>query len=108
MVFGIFAFVSALDAWLGLRRTTGGFVTGPLGAAWMIVGSLLGGAVVVEYVFARPGLGSLMVDSVFQRDYGVLQTLVLLASAAFIVTSFVVDVLYGVVDPRLRAVRSAH
>lgn len=74
----------------------------------VIVGSLLGGAVVVEYVFARPGLGSLMVDSVFQRDYGVLQTLVLLASAAFIVTSFVVDVLYGVVDPRLRAVRSAH
>lgn len=42
LVFGIFAFVSALDAWLGLRRTTGGFVTGPLGAAWMIVGSLLG------------------------------------------------------------------
>jgi peptide/nickel transport system permease protein len=73
----------------------------------VIVGSLLGGAVVVEYVFARPGLGSLMVDSVFQRDYGVLQTLVLLAAAAFILTSFAVDVLYGVVDPRLRAVRSA-
>ena len=72
----------------------------------VIVGSLLGGAVVVEYVFARPGLGSLMVDSVFQRDYGVLQTLVLLAAAAFILTSFAVDVLYGVVDPRLRAERS--
>jgi peptide/nickel transport system permease protein len=72
----------------------------------VIVGSLLGGAVVVEYVFARPGLGSLMVDSVFQRDYGVLQTLVLLAAAAFILTSFAVDVLYGVVDPRLRAARS--
>jgi peptide/nickel transport system permease protein len=69
----------------------------------VIVGSLLGGAVVVEYVFARPGLGTLMVDSVFQRDYGVLQTLVLLAAAAFIVTSLAVDVLYGVLDPRLRA-----
>ena len=74
----------------------------------VIVGSLLGGAVVVEYVYARPGLGSLMVDSVFQRDYGVLQTLVLLAAAAFITTSFVVDVLYGVLDPRLRATRNAH
>ncbi|HEY5058746.1 MAG TPA: ABC transporter permease [Gaiellaceae bacterium] len=71
----------------------------------VIVGSLLGGAVVVEYVFARPGLGTLMVDSVFQRDYGVLQTLVLLAAAAFIFTSLVVDLLYGVVDPRLRTVR---
>jgi peptide/nickel transport system permease protein len=73
----------------------------------VIVGSLLGGAVVVEYVFARPGLGSLMVDSVFQRDYGVLQTLVLLAAASFIVTSLVVDVLYGIIDPRLRLRRSA-
>jgi peptide/nickel transport system permease protein len=71
----------------------------------VIVGSLLGGAVVVEYVFARPGLGSLMVTSVFQRDYGVLQTLVLLASATFILTSFAVDLLYGVVDPRLRSAR---
>jgi peptide/nickel transport system permease protein len=68
----------------------------------VIVGSLMGGAVVVEYVFARPGLGTLMVDSVYQRDYGVLQTLVLLAAAAFIFTSFAVDLLYGVIDPRIR------
>ena len=76
-----------------------------LTTAGVIVGSLLGGAVVVEYVFARPGLGTLMVDSVFKRDYGVLQTLVLLAAAAFIATSLVVDILYGVIDPRLRAAR---
>jgi peptide/nickel transport system permease protein len=73
----------------------------------VIVGHLLGGAVVVEYVFARQGLGTLLVDSVFQRDYGVLQALVLLAAAAFIVTSLVVDVLYGVIDPRLRVARTA-
>jgi peptide/nickel transport system permease protein len=72
----------------------------------VIVGSLLGGTVIVEYVFARPGLGSLMVDAVNQRDYEVLQALVLLAAAVFIGTSFVVDLLYGVLDPRLR-VRSA-
>ena len=57
---------------------------------------------IVEYVFARPGLGSLLVDSVYQRDYGVLQALVLLAVAVFIVTSLVVDVILGFVDPRLR------
>jgi peptide/nickel transport system permease protein len=72
----------------------------------VIVGSLLGGTVIVEYVFARPGLGTLMVDSVFKRDYAVLQTLVLFAAAAFILTSLVIDLLYGVIDPRLR-VRSA-
>ena len=48
------------------------------------------------------GLGTLLVDSVFQRDYAVLQTLVLMAAAAFIVTSLLVDVLLGFVDPRLR------
>lgn len=70
--------------------------------AGIIVGDLLGGAVIVEYVFARQGLGSLMVDAVYQRDYEVLQALVLLAAGAFIVTSFVVDLLYGILDPRLR------
>ena len=70
--------------------------------AGIIVAHLVGGAVIVEYVFARPGLGTLLVDSVFQRDYGVLQTLVLIAAAAFIVTSLVVDVILGVIDPRLR------
>ena len=68
----------------------------------IIVAHLVGGAVIIEYVFARPGLGSLLVDSVYQRDYGVLQALVLLAVAVFIVTSLIVDVLLGFIDPRLR------
>ncbi len=72
----------------------------------LIVGQLLGGAVVVEYVFARAGLGTLLVDSVFQRDYGVLQSLVLLAATVFIFTSLIVDILYGVIDPRLRVGQS--
>jgi peptide/nickel transport system permease protein len=68
----------------------------------VIIGSLLGGSVIVEYVFARPGLGSLMVDAIYQRDYAVLQALVLLAAAVFIISSLIVDLLYGVLDPRLR------
>jgi peptide/nickel transport system permease protein len=69
----------------------------------VIIGSLLGGAVVVEFVFARPGLGTLMIDSIFTRDYAVLQTLVLLAAAIFIFSSLAIDLLSGVIDPRLRA-----
>jgi peptide/nickel transport system permease protein len=68
----------------------------------VIIGSLLGGTVIVEYVFARPGLGTLMVDAVFKRDYAVLQALVLLAAATFILASLAIDLLYGVIDPRLR------
>jgi peptide/nickel transport system permease protein len=68
----------------------------------IVTGGLLGGAVITEYVFARPGLGTLMVDSVYQRDYAVLQALVLLAAAVFILTSLAVDLLYGAIDPRLR------
>jgi peptide/nickel transport system permease protein len=68
----------------------------------VIVGSLLGGTVIVEFVFARPGLGTLMVDSIQTRDYAVLQALVLLAAVTFILSSLVTDLLYGVIDPRLR------
>lgn len=68
----------------------------------VIVASLLGGTVIVEYAFARPGLGSLMVDAIYQRDYAVLQALVLLAAVTFILTSLVIDLAYGVIDPRLR------
>ena len=68
----------------------------------MIVGYTLGGVVIVENVFGIPGLGSLAVESVFKRDYAVLQSVVLLISALFILTTLVVDLLYGVLDPRLR------
>lgn len=66
------------------------------------VGYLLGGVVVVEYVFGWPGLGSLVVDAVLKRDYAVLQSVVLLAVAMFVLVTFVTDLLYGVLDPRLR------
>lgn len=72
----------------------------------IVVGGLLGGAVITEYVFARPGLGTMMINAVYQRDYAVLQALVLLAATIFILSSLVIDLLYGVIDPRLR-VRTA-
>ena len=69
----------------------------------MIVGYTLGGVVIIEYIFGLPGLGSLAVTAVMDRDYAVLQSCVLLISAMFIATNLVVDVVIGLIDPRLRA-----
>lgn len=71
----------------------------------LIVGYTLGGAVIIEYIFGLPGLGSLAVDSVTKRDYAVLQSCVLLISAMFILTTLVVDIVTGILDPRLRTGR---
>jgi glutathione transport system permease protein len=65
-------------------------------------GFLLGGSIVVETVFSWPGLGALLVDAVTQRDYPVIQGLVLLFSLEFILITLVVDVLYGVINPSIR------
>lgn len=72
----------------------------------LVVGYTLGGVVIIEYVFGFPGLGSLAIDAVFKRDYAILQSVVLLISAMFILTTLAVDLLYGVLDPRLRVGRS--
>jgi ABC-type dipeptide/oligopeptide/nickel transport system permease component len=65
-------------------------------------GQLLGGTVIVETVFAWPGVGRLLIDSISHRDYGVVQASVLLIAGGFVVINLVVDVLYGVLDPRVR------
>jgi glutathione transport system permease protein len=65
-------------------------------------GFLLGGAIVVETVFAWPGLGRLLVDSVSYRDYPVIQAEILLFSFEFMLINLAVDVLYAVVNPEIR------
>ncbi|MDQ2140339.1 glutathione ABC transporter permease GsiC [Alcaligenaceae bacterium A4P071] len=65
-------------------------------------GFLLGGSIVVETVFNWPGLGRLLVDAVTQRDYPVIQGLVLLFSFEFILINLIVDVLYGAINPSIR------
>lgn len=64
-------------------------------------GSLLGGAVVTETVFAWPGVGRLLVDSIFFRDYPVVQGLVLMFGTTFVLMNLFVDILYAYVDPRI-------
>lgn len=65
-------------------------------------GFLLGGAVVVEQVFAWPGLGSYLIDSILTRDYPVIQALILLFSVQFLVVNLLVDISYGLLNPQIR------
>jgi peptide/nickel transport system permease protein len=66
------------------------------------VGYLLGGVVVTEEVFTLPGVGRLLLWSVFQRDYPLVQGTILVISALFMLSNLVVDVVYAYVDPRIR------
>jgi peptide/nickel transport system permease protein len=67
-----------------------------------MVGTLIAGAVVVESVFSWPGVGRLMVVAVANRDLAVVQCILLLVAATMVVANLTVDILYGVLDPRLR------
>ncbi|MBV9736326.1 MAG: ABC transporter permease [Acidisphaera sp.] len=66
------------------------------------LGTLFSGAVVIETVFAIPGIGRLLVDAILGRDYPVVQAVVLLISVAVVFANLAVDVVYGLLDPRTR------
>lgn len=66
------------------------------------IGILLGGTVVIEKIFALPGIGGLLIDSIGQRDYLVVQGVVLLIATSYVVINTVVDLVYAMVDPRIR------
>ncbi len=68
----------------------------------ILFGELLAGAVLTEQIFGIPGFGKLLVDAVFNRDYAVVQGVVLCIAVGFIVLTLVADVLYTLVNPRLR------
>ena len=66
------------------------------------IGRLIGGAVIVETIFALPGIGRLLVSAISTRDLIILQGVVLLVAAGFVIMNFIVDMLYAVLDPRIR------
>jgi len=66
------------------------------------ISHLIVGSVMVEVVFSWPGLGSLLVESIFERDFPVVQALVLISGVVFTITNLVVDILYAIIDPRVR------
>ena len=69
----------------------------------IMAGYLFGGSVVVEQVFAIPGLGRLMVGAIAERNYPLIQAAILLATLVFVVVNFAVDLIYIAIDPRARA-----
>jgi peptide/nickel transport system permease protein len=69
-------------------------------------GALLGGSVIVEYLFGLPGVGVLAVEAIGRREYLLVQGVVLLIAVAFVCANFVVDLLYTVLDPRIRRAAS--
>ena len=66
------------------------------------LGGLLGGAVITETIFAWPGMGRLLVTAVEQRDIPVVQGVLLVFAASFVLVNLVIDVLYAFIDPRIR------
>jgi len=66
------------------------------------LGNLLGGAVIVETVFGWPGVGRLLVDAIFHRDYPLVQVAILLITGGFVLINLLVDLSYGWLDPRIR------
>jgi peptide/nickel transport system permease protein len=81
-----------------LRNALIPFVT----SVGIMTGYLLGGAIVVEQVFAIPGLGRLILGAISERNYPLLQAAILLVTSGFVLANFAVDLLYAVIDPRVR------
>lgn len=70
------------------------------------IGQLVGGALITEVVFAYPGIGTLLFTAIRQNDYPVIQGVTLLIMVAVLAANFIVDIMYGVIDPRIRASQS--
>ena len=64
--------------------------------------TLLGGTVIIERIFSLPGIGSYIVDGINNRDYAVVTSVTLVMATIFVLVSLFVDILYAVMDPRLR------
>jgi peptide/nickel transport system permease protein len=73
-----------------------------LTAGGLVLGEFLAGSVLIERVFNWPGIGSLVFDAIVKQDYAVVQTFILLSAVMFVLVNLIVDLLYAVIDPRVR------
>jgi len=87
---------------LVLKHALGNALIPVVTVAGLQMGILLGGTVVVEEVFTLPGLGRLVLWSIYQRDYPITQSTILFIALMFMTINLVVDLLYGYLDPRIR------
>ncbi|MCR2783593.1 MULTISPECIES: ABC transporter permease [unclassified Microbacterium] len=91
----------ASPSWILRRNVAKNAILPTLTMAGLLLGDLIGGAVLTETVFARPGIGRITEQSVTNQDTPVLLAIVVLAAAAFVVVNLIVDLLYPLLDPRL-------
>ena len=66
------------------------------------IGAMVVGSVLVENVFALPGLGSLLINAINTSDYPIVQSVMLLLVAVFLILNLIVDIIYAIIDPRIR------
>lgn len=66
------------------------------------IGALLGGSVVTETVFAWPGVGQLLIQAIFNRDFPLVQAIIIILASVFVIINLIVDILYVVIDPRIK------
>jgi peptide/nickel transport system permease protein len=85
-----------------LKHAVRGALVPVLTVSGVVFGYLLSGAILVEYTFGINGIGSLLVSSVQSKDFAVVQAIALILTAEFLLLSFVVDLIYGVIDPRVK------
>jgi ABC-type dipeptide/oligopeptide/nickel transport system permease component len=65
------------------------------------IGALISGAAIAEIIFGLPGVGYQLLHAIFQRDYPVVQAATLIIAATFVIANFLVDIIYGLLDPRI-------
>jgi ABC-type dipeptide/oligopeptide/nickel transport system permease component len=78
----------------------------PVTVLGIAISTLIGGAVVTENVFARPGLGTMLVTAVLTKDMPLVMALVVYTTAVYLVINLIIDILYGLIDPRIRHERA--
>jgi peptide/nickel transport system permease protein len=88
--------------WILLRHAFRPSTFSLVTVAGINIGLLIGGSFIVEQIFALPGIGLLTVDAIFSRDYITVQGCILVVAVGFVVINFIVDLLYPVLDPRVR------
>jgi peptide/nickel transport system permease protein len=66
------------------------------------VGRLLAGSIIVETVFARQGVGQLAIDAILQKDYPLVQAIILMTASAYVIANLLVDISYGFINPKIR------
>jgi peptide/nickel transport system permease protein len=90
------------ERWVILRHALKNALIPTITVAGLQIGFLIGGAIVIETVFAVPGIGSFGIDAIIKRDYPQVQAFVLVGACVFVFANLVVDLLYVVIDPRIQ------